>query len=478
MEEKRPDKEEMTRLQNKLVYKPVLVWDAFGFDEREAVFQFAEAYKGFLDASKTEREAVENIRRLALENGFAEGPGAGIGRTPFFRAHRGKWAALVRPGTGSLSDGLQVIVSHVDAPRLDLKQRPVYEEVDLAFLKTHYYGGIKKYQWLARPLAVHGRIMRADGTRLDLSVGENPTDPVFTVLDLLPHLAAKSQYEKKLGEAIEGEKLNVVAGVLPLGDDETKERFKLALLAHLYETLGLLEEDFVSAEIEVVPAGPARDVGWDRGLVGAYGQDDRACVYTSLRALLDMTQTEKTALVLFVDKEEIGSEGATGARSRFLEGVVGDCLDAAGEEATARAVARVLAASQALSADVAGALDPDYQDVHEKRNAARLGYGPCMIKFTGHRGKIGANDADAEYLGWLRRLFNRERIAWQTGELGKVDEGGGGTAAKYLAIHGVRIVDCGPPVLSMHSPFEIAHKGDIYMTYRAYKAFLERGSAA
>ncbi|VBB45159.1 putative M18 family aminopeptidase 1 [uncultured Desulfatiglans sp.] len=476
MEEKRPDKEEMARLQDKLVYQPALVWDAIGFEEREAVFRFADAYKPFLDASKTEREAVETIRRLALENGFAEAPGSGGGKAPFFRSRRGKWAAVVRPGSAPLSEGLRVIVSHTDSPRLDLKQRPVYEEADLAFLKTHYYGGIKKYQWLARPLAIHGRILRADGSWLDLAMGEKPDDPVFSVLDLLPHLAAKSQYEKKLGEAIEGEKLNVIAGALPLGDDETKDRFKLALLAHLNETLGLLEEDFISAEIEVVPAGPARDVGWDRAMVGAYGQDDRACVYTSLRAVLDMVPSEKSALVLFVDKEEIGSEGATSARSKFLEAVVGDCLEAAGEDATARAVGRVLAASEALSADVAGALDPDYQDVHEKRNAARLGYGPCFVKFTGHRGKVGANDADAEYLGWLRRVFKRGRIVWQTGELGKVDEGGGGTAAKYLAVHGVKIVDCGPPILSMHSPFEITHKGDLYMTYRAYRAFLECGT--
>jgi aspartyl aminopeptidase len=308
---------------------------------------------------------------------------------------------------------------------------------------------------------------------VDLSVGEEADDPVFTVLDLLPHLAGKVQYDKKFEEAIVGEKLNVIVGSLPIGDKETKERFKLALLNQLHETHGLVEEDLVSAELEVVPAGRARDVGWDRALVGGYGQDDRASAFTSLHALLDTAESETSAVALFVDKEEIGSEGATGAKSKFLETVMGDLLTVWGREPSTREIYNVLSLSRALSADVSGPIDPDYQEVHEKRNAARMGYGVCLTKFTGHRGKIGANDADAEYLGWIRRVFNRNKVVWQTGELGKVDEGGGGTVAKFLAVYGMQVVDCGPPVLSMHSPFEISHKGDIFMAYRAFKAFLQ-----
>jgi len=338
-------------------------------------------------------------------------------------------------------------------------------------LKTHYYGGIKKFQWLSRPLAIHGRVVKKDGKTLDLSIGEAEKDPVFTVLDLLPHLAGKVQYEKKLGEAIAGEKLNLIVGSLPLGDKETKERFKLGVLNLLHELYGLTEEDLLSAELEVVPAGTARDVGWDRSLVGAYGQDDRICAYSSLRAILDTNDVSKTAVALFVDKEEIGSDGATGAKSMFLESVIGDVMETLGQRPSAMDVSRILSRSRALSADVNGALDPDYQEVHEKQNAARMGYGVCVTKFTGHGGKYGANDADAEYVGWLRNLFNRKKVIWQTGELGRIDEGGGGTVAKFLAPYGMDIVDCGPAVLSMHSPFEVAHKGDLYMAYKGFSAF-------
>ncbi|RLB17167.1 MAG: aminopeptidase, partial [Deltaproteobacteria bacterium] len=378
-----------------------------------------------------------------------------------------------KPGKEPIEKGVRIIVSHIDSPRLDLKQRPLYEDVDLAFLKTHYYGGIKKFQWLSRPLAIHGRIVKKDGKTVDLSIGEAASDPVFTVLDLLPHLARKVQYEKKLGEAIAGEKLNLIVGSLPLGDKETKERFKLGVLNLLNETYGLTEEDLLSAELEVVPAGSARDVGWDRSLVGAYGQDDRICAYTSLSALMDTKEISKTAVALFVDKEEIGSDGATGAKSRFLESVIGDLMETLGQRPSAIEISRILSRSRALSADVNGALDPDYQEVHEKQNAARMGYGVCITKFTGSGGKYNANDADAEYVGWLRNLFNRKKVIWQTGELGRIDEGGGGTVAKFLAPYGMDIVDCGPAVLSMHSPFEVSHKGDLYMTYKGFRAFFE-----
>jgi len=472
MAQKKLTKKQIKDLSKKLAYTPSLVWDEISAAQRKQVFSFAERYKAFLDEAKTEREAVLSIRGMAEEAGFLLEPGKGP-QGQLIRIFHNKTIALVRHGKAPLKEGIRIIVSHIDAPRLDLKQRPLYEDVDLAFLKTHYYGGIKKFQWLSRPLAIHGRIVKKDGNLLDLSIGEAETDPVFTVLDLLPHLARKAQYEKKLGEAIAGEKLNLIVGSLPLGDRETKERFKLAVLNFLNEAYGLTEEDLVSAELEVVPAGRARDVGWDRALVGSYGQDDRICAYAGLRAILDMENSEKAAIVLFVDKEEIGSDGATGAKSRFLESVVGDLIEQMRQSPSALEIFRILSRSQALSADVNGALDPDYQEVHEKQNAARIGYGVCLTKFTGHGGKYNANDADAEYVAWLRSLFNREKVIWQTGELGKIDEGGGGTVAKFLAPYGMDIIDCGPAILSMHSPFEIAHKGDLYMTYKGFRAFLE-----
>jgi len=472
MEKKNPTKKEMEKLSKRLMYRPELVWDKISSNEKKKVFKFCEEYKGFLDQAKTEREAVVAIRNTARERGYSDSVKSG-GSQPMIRVFHNKSIALVRPGKAPLKDGIRLIVSHIDAPRLDLKQRPLYEKVDLTFLKTHYYGGIKKFQWLTRPLAIHGRIIKGDGGVVDIAVGEEETDPVFTILDLLPHLAGKAQYRKRIGDAITGEKLNLIVGSLPLGDKKVKRRFKLAILDHLNKRYGLVEEDLVSAELEIVPAEKARDVGWDRSLVGAYGQDDRASAFTSLKALLEMKEPRKTAVALFVDKEEIGSDGATSAKSKILESVICDLMINMGQKPSTYEVNRLLASSQALSADVTGALDPDYQEVHEKRNAARMGYGVCVTKFTGHRGKVGANDANAEYVGWLRNLFNQKKVCWQTGELGKIDEGGGGTVAKFLAVYGMEIIDCGPPVLSMHSPFEITHKGDIYMTYKCFRAFLE-----
>ncbi|MFC1863629.1 aminopeptidase [Thermodesulfobacteriota bacterium] len=462
---------EIEKLEKTLTYKPELIWDTIKDSEKKKVFKFSEEYKIFLDKAKTEREAVDAICKLAKDKGFIEKISPGSSK-PMIRVFKGKSVALVRPGK-SLKNGVHLVVSHIDVPRLDLKQRPLYEDVDLAFFKTHYYGGIKKFQWLARPLAIHGRILKKDGSMIDIIVGEEKTDPVFTILDLLPHLAGKAQYEKKIGEAIEGEKLNIIIGSLPIGDKKVKNRFKLAVLMHLNNLYGLVEEDLVSAELEVVPAGNARDVGWDRSLVGSYGQDDRASAFTSLKAILDMKTSERPAIALFVDKEEIGSDGATGAKSKFIESVVDDLITNIGQQPSMLAINRLLASSRALSADVNGALDPDYKEVHEKGNAARLGYGVCLTKYTGHRGKNSANDANAEYVGWLRNLLNNKKISWQPAELGKVDEGGGGTAAKFLAVYGMEIIDFGPPVLSMHSPFEIAHKGDIYMAYKGFRTFFE-----
>ena len=453
---------ELKDLKERLFYEPRFAWDVMSEKEREEAFLVADEYKRFLDSAKTEREAVSFIEEAAKKN-----------NVPFVKAFRSKVIALARPGKEDISKGIRLIISHIDAPRLDLKQRPVYEKWDMSFFKTHYYGGIKKYQWLARPLAIHGRIVKEDGSTLDIRIGEDEDDPVFTVLDLLPHLARKEQYEKKLSEAIEAEKMNILIGALPIGDKETKDRFKLAILKKLNEEYGIIEEDLISAEIEVVPAGRARDVGFDRSLVGAYGQDDRICAFSALKAILDCKDNQKTAVALFVDKEEIGSDGATGAKAKLLEMFLCDIIKSVGGRPSVSKIYSILPKSKAISADVNGALDPDYEDLHEKQNAARLGYGVCVTKFTGRGGKYEANDADAEYVGWIRRLFNRNNVVWQTGELGKVDEGGGGTVAKFVAQYGVEIVDCGPAILSMHSPFEISHKADLYMTYKGYKVFFE-----
>jgi len=464
-------KKKLEELRKRLIRKPQLAWDVLGPGEKKKVFEFAERYKVFLDSAKTEREAVRVIEVFAKKKGFKDITRNRVGKR-FYKTNRNKNIVLAVVGKKPLISGVNLIASHIDSPRLDLKQNPLYEEVDLAFLKTHYYGGIKKYQWLARPLAIHGKVIKKDGSHLDLQVGESDKDPVFTIADLLPHLAHKVQTEKKVSEAFEGEKLNVLVGTVPIGDDETKERFKLAVLQYLFETYGIVEEDLVSSEIEIVPAGKARDVGWDRSLIGAYGQDDSVCTYATLEAVGELKTTETTAVALFIDKEEIGSDGSTGAKSRFLEDFVADLFNVTGEQPSGAALRSCLMSSRALSADVNGALDPDYQDVHEKRNAARIGYGVCITKFTGSRGKYGSSDANAEYMAQIRKLFNQNRVVWQTGELGKVDEGGGGTIARFLAVYGMEVVDCGTPLLSMHSPFEIVSKADTYMTYKGYEAFL------
>jgi aspartyl aminopeptidase len=464
-----PDKDTLKEMQERLTFSPRLVWDHLTAEEKAEVEAYAARYKAFLDEAKTEREAVLTVQRLARERGFADLEGGSAGRKYFFN-YRGKTIALITLGDRPLRQGLRLIAAHIDSPRLDLKQNPIYEDTDLVFLKTHYYGGIKKYQWLARPLALHGVVYRPDGHAVTLRLGEEPDDPVLTVCDLLPHLARKAQMDKKVDEAFVGEKLNLLTGSLPLGDKETKERFKLHLLNLLSQRYGLTEEDLISAELEAVPAGPARDVGWDRSLVGGYGQDDRASAFAAVEAILAVEEPPCPSLTLLVDKEEIGSAGNTSAQSILLEEIVARLLELQGESPTLRR--QVLMRSQAISADVAAGLDPDWSEVFEKRNAARLGYGVVLTKYTGHGGKYHANDAHAEYVHWLRRVFNEFQVIWQAAELGKVDEGGGGTIAKFLAAYGMDIVDCGPALLSMHSPFEIGSKADLYMTYKAFRSFL------
>ena len=465
-------KSEIKKIQEKLILKRDIVWDKLDSKEKERVFLFAEDFKEFLNRAKTERETVKEIIKFAEEKRFKR-MGSSLKKTKkIYRVNHQKAIAMAVLGEKPIEEGIRIIASHIDSPRLDLKQNPLYEDVDLALLKTHYYGGIKKYQWVSRPLALHGKIIKRDGADLDFCFGEEENDPVFTIADLLPHLARKAQQEKKLEDAVIGEKMNIIAGSIPFQDKDTKERIKLQVLKYLNDTFDLIEEDFVSAELELVPSEKARDIGWDRSLIGSYGQDDRACAYAEMRAIGDIEKPKETILALFLDKEEIGSDGNTGAKSRFLEAVVADLLSLLEGKVDDGKLREVLMNSRAISADVNGALDPDYQDVHERRNAAKIGYGICITKFTGSRGKVGSSDASAEYVGWLRQLFNRNNIIWQTGELGKVDEGGGGTIAKFLASYGMDIIDCGVALLGMHSPFEVSSKADIYMTYKGYSVFL------
>lgn len=465
-------KDALKELRQKLTYSPKLVWDALSEEDRNASTEFCEWYKDFLTRAKTERLAARYLIQTASAHGFEELTSSSSPRKYYVVLPSQKGVALVVRGRRPAIEGVRLVGSHVDVPRLDLKQNPVHEKVDMGFLKTHYYGGIKKYQWFARPLALHGTVLLANGSALTISLGEEPGDPVFAISDLLPHLGRR-QREQKVNDAFEGEKMNIVVGSLPVpgSDKDAKERVKLNVLRLLNEKYGLVEEDFISAELELVPAGPARDVGLDRSIVGAYGQDDRICAYTSLRAIMEADNPPFACIALFFDKEEIGSEGATGAKSRFVEAAIAGLLKLEGTEPNTDNVLTAFGRSKALSADVNGALDPDYQDVHEAANAAKLGYGICMTKFTGSGGKYDANDASAEFVGWLRNLFNKHKVIWQSGELGKIDEGGGGTIAKYLAAHGMEVIDCGPAILSMHAPFELSSKADVFMSYRAYKAF-------
>ena len=443
-------------------------WKSKSREDIKEIYHFAEEYKAFLDEGKTEREAAKFIERFLTGQGFTALPSRG----KVFLNHKGKAVFAFVPGRADLTKGLNIVAAHIDAPRLDLKQNPLYEDADLALLRTHYYGGIKKYQWVAMPLALHGVVIKADGTSVEIVIGEKEDDPVFSIDDLLPHLSRKAQDEKSLSTGIEGEKLTVLFGSIPLVG-EGREGIKRAVLKILKDTYGIVEEDFISAELEIVPAFKARDVGIDRSLIGAYGQDDRSSAYALLRAIADISEPERGCLAIFVDKEEIGSEGNTGMKSKALQVFLYDVLEGMGLKADAAAVAKGLFLSRALSADVNAALNPMYQDVHEKQNACYLGRGVCISKYTGHGGKVGASDANAEFVGDIRRIFSLEGVLWQAGELGKIDEGGGGTVAKYLAEYGMDILDCGPSLLAMHSPFEISSKLDMHETYKAFRAFFK-----
>lgn len=460
----------------KLEKKSALVWDKLDDKGLEAVMSFSEGYKRYMDASKTEREAADETVRMAKEKGFTclnEAIASGRKLNPgdkLYAVNKGKGVALFVIGKAPFEKGLNIIGSHIDSPRIDIKQNPLYEDDGFALLKTHYYGGIKKYQWVAMPLAIHGVVIKKGGESVNIVVGEDDNDPVLYITDLLPHLGA-DQMEKKVSKAIEGEELNLLIGSRPIQDKEAKGRVKYFILQHLNEKYGISEEDFLTAELEIVPAGKSKDIGLDRSMVMAYGHDDRICAYTSLEAILDMTVPERTSIVLFVDKEEIGSVGATGMESRFFENVVAEAMALTGDYSELK-LRRALTNSKMLSSDVINAYDPTFPLVSEKNNTAFFGKGIVVVKYVGSRGKGGSNDANAEFLGEIRDIFNSNDITWQTGELGKVDQGGGGTIAYILANYGMEVVDCGVALLSMHAPWEAASKADIYETYRAYKAFL------
>ena len=463
-------------MKNELAYHSPSAWERYA-DARKEIQTLAGRYLDFISRCKTERETIAYARERLAEAGFDESFGA----ERVMRPLRGKALFAARRGTKPLEEGLALIAAHADSPRLDFKQHPLVEQPGVVQAKTHYYGGIRKYQWLARPLALHGVVIRENGERVDVSIGEKPGEPVFCIADLLPHLAQK-QGGQKLSEAFEAEKLNVILGHAPdargrsqgrrrNGKEEKEDSLKDALLGLLHKKYGITEEDLITAELEAVPAGAARFVGLDRSLLGGYGQDDRICVFAALEALLQAkTPTTRPLAVIFWDKEEIGSDGATGAASRFFPYCVED-LAAAWAPGTS--ASHVLLNSRALSADVQAALDPDFQEVHEKQNAALIGHGPCFSKFTGSRGKYGASEADAEFFAELRGILNARKVPWQAAELGKVDLGGGGTVALFLAAYGMRVIDLGPALLSMHSPFELASAADLYATVEAYRAFFE-----
>jgi aspartyl aminopeptidase len=467
-----PKKNDKTRdLKEKLFRKPVPVWDKLSGNEKKQVFKFAEEYRDFLNRRRTERAAVKYFVEHASKAGFTDIDSRKPRGPKLARAMRGKVLAIAIMGKRPIIEGARLIASHVDCPRLDLKPNPLYEDTGLALLKTQYYGGIKKYQWVSRQLALCGTVVRSDGSVVEMEVGLKPDEPVFTIPDLLPHLARK-QMEQKASEFIPGESLNLIVGSAPYGAEQTDDRVKLTVLEWLQRKYGIDEEDFTTAEIQVVPAEPARDAGLDGGLIAGYGQDDRICAYSSFRAIMEIAKPEHTAVAVFYDKEEIGSEGNTSAQSRFLEIFLTDLLELAGVEATYKNIHRLFFNSKALSADVAAAMDPTFADVYEKRNDARLGYGIALKKYTGRGGKAMASDANAEYAGWVRKLFNDKGIVWQSAALGKVDEGGGGTVAKYLANMGMETIDCGPAILGMHSPLEVSSKGDVWMCHKAFKTFL------
>ena len=464
------DKSAGQEMYEKLSYKRKNVFEEASSEKIKVMFDYAEEYKKYLDSSKTEREATDYSIEMAKAAGYTEyklGDSLKVGDKKYFNNH-GKSFVAFKVGSNDIEcDGVRILAAHIDSPRLDLKQVPMYEDSGMAFLKTHYYGGIRKYQWTATPLALHGVMVKADGEVVNVKIGEDECDPVFYINDLLPHLARK-QATEPLATAISGETLNILIGGLPYDDKEVSDKIKLTALSLLYDKYGVTEEDFLSAELSLVPAFKAKDIGFDRALLGSYGHDDRVCAYPALTALFDSKDDTHTVMVVLADKEEVGSDGQTGMQCDVFMDVIAEIARCLGKN---EAVVR--SASKCLSADVTAAYDPNFPDVYERRNSAMISCGTCMSKFTGSGGKGGTNDASAEYVGYIRRIFAEAGVIWQTAELGKIDVGGGGTVAKYIANHNIETVDLGVPVISMHAPFEVVSKADVYSTYEAFAAFIK-----
>ena len=459
-------------LYEKLAYKTKNVYTQLSSDEKKEMFDMCDDYRAFLDAGKTERECVIQAIKMAEENGFVPfedkaelKPGDKV-----YFVNRKKNIMLVVIGSKEITEGVNVVGAHIDSPRLDLKQNPLYQSKEMALLKTHYYGGIKKYQWTAMPLAIHGVAYTKEGNQVEICIGENDEDPVFCITDLLPHLA-KDQMGKKLSEAIDGESLNILIGGMGANVEEIDDSVKFNILNILNITYGITEEAFLSAELEIVPAFKAKNVGFDNSFIGAYGQDDRVCAFTALKSIFDVKNPQRTAVCLLVDKEEIGSTGNTGMLSRFFDMAIAELIEKLNGNCTMTEFNRTIRNSACMSSDVSAAVDPNYESVFERQNSSYAGRGMALMKYTGSRGKSGASDASSEFVYEIMDIMNKNNVIWQTCELGKVDQGGGGTIAMYVANLNMDVIDCGVPVLSMHSPFEVTAKGDIYMAYKSYVAF-------
>ncbi|MBO4293350.1 MAG: aminopeptidase [Clostridia bacterium] len=461
----------MEELKEKLFSKKTVGWESLDDSKKNEIFDFCNGYMNFLNNAKTEREFIKQARKVADEHGFKDlinfsqiHPGDKV-----YFVNRDKSMYLAVIGQESMENGLHIIGSHVDSPRLDLKPNPLYEDTGFAYFKTHYYGGIKKYQWTTIPLSIHGVIVKANGEKIEVNIGEKDTDPIFTITDLLPHLAV-DQMEKKLKNGIEGEALNLLIGSIPVDGDNISEKVKLNILNILNQRYGITEDDLFSSELELVPAFKARSLGFDESMVAAYGQDDKICAYTSLMAMMNIENPKNTAVCILSDKEEIGSMGNTGMESHMFDFFVSELLNKSGINRP-NLLDKVFCFSKMLSSDVDAGYDPIYASVSDRYNAGYLGKGIALVKYTGARGKSGASDANAEFVAWVRNMLEENEIKYQLTELGKVDIGGGGTIAYILANKGVDVIDCGVPLLSMHAPYEVTSKFDIYEAFRTYKAF-------
>ncbi len=442
-------------------------------DVKKKTFDFCEDYREFITKAKTEREFCDLSVKILEEEGFVplESKSELKSGDKVYTTNRGKGVFAAVIGKKPLSDGINLVGAHIDSPRLDLKPNPLYEDNGMAFFKTHYYGGIKKFQWLTIPLSIHGVIIKKDGTEVKINIGEDKDDPVFCISDILPHLG-QEQSKKPMGEAVSGEMLNIILGNTE-AEDADKEKVKYNILKYLNVKYGITEADLISSEIEIVPAFPAKDLGFDKSMIAGYGHDDRVCAYTALKGITHMKAPEKTAVCLLVDKEEVGSMGCTGMQSRYFENIMAKLCVLKDKENSEFYLRETLSNSACLSADVGAAFDPNFPETCEKNNTAFLNHGLLLTKYTGSRGKGGASDASAEFVAKVRKIFEENDVLWQIGELGKVDAGGGGTIAQFVANLDMDVIDCGVALLSMHSPYEIAGKADIYMAYKGYKAFYE-----